>query len=79
MHEEDKVMEKEQAFYRSGVGTLLYLTKHSRPDMTNAVRVKRTIQENGWCIQITTMRTQKSWKICVRYQTFVVAHCTNHG
>ena len=24
--------------YRSGVGTLLYLTKHSRPDITNPVR-----------------------------------------
>ena len=27
--EEDKIMEKEQAFYQSGVGTLLYLTEHS--------------------------------------------------
>ena len=27
--EEDKVTDKEQAFYHSGVGTLLYLTKHS--------------------------------------------------
>ena len=24
--------------YRSGVGTLLYLTKHSRPDISNPVR-----------------------------------------
>ena len=36
--DEDKVNEKEQALYGSGVGTLLYLTKHSRLDMTNAVR-----------------------------------------
>ena len=35
--DEDKVTEKEQAFYSSGVGTLLYLTKHSRPDITNTV------------------------------------------
>ena len=34
----NKVTEKEQALYRSGVGTLLYLTKHSRPDITNGVR-----------------------------------------
>ena len=27
--EEDKVTDKEQVFYCSGVGTLLYLTKHS--------------------------------------------------
>jgi hypothetical protein len=29
---------EEQSIFRSGVGTLLYLTKHSRPDITNAVR-----------------------------------------
>ena len=33
-----KVDEKTQAMYRSGVGILLYLTKHSRPDITNPVR-----------------------------------------
>ena len=36
--EEDKITEKEQAFYQSRVGPLLYLTKHSRLDITNAVR-----------------------------------------
>ena len=29
VNEEDKVTDKEQAFYQSGAGTLLYLTKHS--------------------------------------------------
>ena len=33
-----KVDEKTQSMYRSGVGTLMYLTKHSRPDITNPVR-----------------------------------------
>ena len=33
--EEDKITEKEQAFYCSGMGTLLYLTKHS---IINTVR-----------------------------------------
>ena len=33
-----KVDEKTQSMYRSGVGTLLYLTEHSRPDITNPVR-----------------------------------------
>ena len=33
-----KVDEKTQSMYRSGVGTLLYLAKHSRPDITNPVR-----------------------------------------
>ena len=35
---EDKVNPKEHETYRSGVGTLLYLTKHSGPDICNPVR-----------------------------------------
>ena len=35
---EDKVSPEEHETYRSGVGTLLYLTKHSRPDICKPVR-----------------------------------------
>ena len=35
---EDKVSSEEHETYRSGVGTLLYLSKHSRPDICNPVR-----------------------------------------
>ena len=35
---EDKVNPEEHEANRSGVGTLLYLTKHSRPDICNPVR-----------------------------------------
>ena len=35
---EDKVSPEEHETYRSGVGTLLYLTKHSRPDICNPAR-----------------------------------------
>ena len=34
---EDKVCPEEHETYRSGVGTLLYLTKHSRPDKICAI------------------------------------------
>ena len=34
---EEKVSPQEHETYRSGVGTLLYLTKHSRPDIYNPV------------------------------------------
>ena len=34
---QDKLGTKEYATYRSGVGTLLHLTKHSRPDLCNTV------------------------------------------
>ena len=35
---EDKVSPEEHETYRSGVGTLLYLTKHSKPDIFNPRR-----------------------------------------
>ena len=35
---EDKVNSEEHETYRSGVGKLLYLTMHSRPDICNPVR-----------------------------------------
>ena len=38
MDEEDLITEKEQAFYQSRVGPLVCLAKHSRLDITNAVR-----------------------------------------
>ena len=37
-NQEDKVNPEDNKTYRSGVGTLLYLTKHSRPDICNPVR-----------------------------------------
>ena len=38
VNEEDKVNTRDHETYRSGVGTLLYLTKHSTPDISNPVR-----------------------------------------
>ena len=35
---EDKVNPEDHEIYRSGVGTLLYMTKHSRQDISNIVR-----------------------------------------
>ena len=37
-NEEHKIDSVRQAKYRSGIGMLLYLVKHSRPDIANAVR-----------------------------------------
>ena len=37
-NEEDNVNTKDHEIYRSGVGTLLYLTKHGRPDISNPVK-----------------------------------------
>ena len=48
LQEEDEQMgERQQAKYRSGVGSLLYLTKHSRPDICNAVRELSKVMDKG--------------------------------
>ena len=36
--EQHKISPEDQSIYRSGVGMLLYLVKHSRPDIANVVR-----------------------------------------
>jgi transposase InsO family protein len=35
---DERITDEDQSLYRSGVGMLLYLVKHSRPDISNAVR-----------------------------------------
>ena len=47
--------EKTQSMYRSGVGTLLYLTKHSRPDITNPVRELSKSMDGASMAQVTEM------------------------
>ena len=73
--EEDKLPTKEHATYQSGVGTLLYPTKHSRPDLCNAVRelsktmdrpapihLKRNAQDHQICTRNERLWTQVSPK-----------------
>ena len=42
--------------YRSVVGTLLYLTKHSRPDITNAVRELSKSMDGASKLQLRELR-----------------------
>ena len=50
-----KVDEKTQSMYRSGMGTWLYLTKHSRPDITNPVRELSKSMDGASMAQVTEM------------------------
>ena len=38
LEDKEKISSEDQALFRSGVGMLLYLVKHSRPDIANPVR-----------------------------------------
>ena len=50
-----KVDEKTQSMYRSGVGTFLYLTKHSTPDITNPVRELSKSMDVAAMVHVTDM------------------------
>ena len=50
-----KVDEKTQSMYKSGVGPLLYLTKHSRPDITNPVRELSKSMDGASMAHVTEM------------------------
>ena len=51
-----------QSLYRSGVGMLLYLIKHSRPDLSNAVRELTKVLDGATIAQ---------WKAMIRVIKFV--------
>ena len=48
-----KADEKTQSMYRSGVGTLLYLTKQSRPDITNPAMELSKSMDGASMAQVT--------------------------
>ena len=50
-----KVDKKTQSMYRSGMGTLLYLTKYSRPDITNPVRELSKSMDGSSMAYVTEM------------------------
>jgi hypothetical protein len=61
--EDPLISKEEQSQYRSGVGMLLYLVKHSRPDIANAVRELTKVLDGA---------TQAHWKAMLRTIKFVL-------
>jgi len=61
--EGDPLISKErQSIYRSGVGMLLYLIKHSRPDLSNAIRELTKVLDGA---------TEAHWKAMTRVIKYV--------
>jgi len=61
--ESSLILPEQQTMFKSGVGTLLYLPKHSRPDITNAVRELSKTMDGA---------TQCQWKEMCRVIKFVL-------
>ena len=55
--------EGEQSTYRSGVGILLWLMKHSRPDIANSVREASKVMDGA---------TKSHWKYLMRFIKYVI-------
>ena len=79
VEEEDKVIEKEQALYRSGAGTLLYLTKHSRPDITNAVRELSKSMDGASKLQLRELRRVAKFVLDTKALGFCIVPTMNDG
>jgi hypothetical protein len=61
--EDPRISESDQSVYRSGVGMLLYLVKHSRPEISNAVRELSKVCDGA---------TQAHWKALMRTIQYVL-------
>jgi hypothetical protein len=59
--EADKIPANKQSRYRTGVGMLFYLIKHSRPDICNTVR------ELTKCLEGTTLGAYKEMLRLIKY------------
>jgi hypothetical protein len=59
--EEEKISDSDQTLYRSGVGMLLYLVKHSRPDIANVVR------ELSKCMDGASLAALKELKRVIKF------------
>ena len=62
--EETMLSAEDQKKYRSGVGMLLYLVKHSRPDIANAVRELSKVADGA---------TKDHWKALLRVIKYVLS------
>jgi hypothetical protein len=61
--ESEKINDDKQGLYRSGVGMLLWLTKHTRPDIANAVRESSKVMDGA---------TEAHYKYMLRICKYVV-------
>jgi transposase InsO family protein len=70
--EEDKVSESQQKQFRSGVGMLLYLLKHSRPDLGNCVRELAKVMDGAAPAHLKTLFRTIKYVIDTRNKCLVL-------
>ena len=67
-NEEQKLSETEQKILQSGTGSLIYLLKHSRPELSNSIReLSKGIQQGGEAHMKEMIRIMKNM-VHTRYQ-----------
>ena len=64
---EDEVSPEEHETYRSGVGTLMYLTKHSRSDICNPVRELSKTMDSPAPVHLKEMYKLIRYVLCTKY------------
>jgi hypothetical protein len=64
IEKEERLSQEGQSKYRSGVGTLLWLMKHSRPDIANAVREASKVMDGA---------TKAHWKYLLRIIKYILS------
>ena len=79
VEDEDKVTQKEQALYRSGVGALFFLTKHSRPDITNAVREVSKSMDGASKLQLRELRRVSKFVLDTKDLGLCIVPTVSHG
>ena len=74
-----KVDEKTQSMYRSGVGTVLYFTKHSRPDITNPVRELSKSMDGASMAHVTEMYRVRNFVLEMKTLGLAMAPISQDG
>jgi hypothetical protein len=78
--EDDALLgDEEQSLFRSGVGSLLYLVKHSRPDIANAVHELSKVMDGGTNAHFKMLLRVVKYVVATKEKNFTFSPCFENG
>ena len=77
--EDSNINEEEQSKYKSGVGMLLYLVKHSRPELANATRELSKVMDRATIGQYKELMRVLTWTVDTKNAGLKIAPYRNKG